>query len=87
MLEGFKKLASLLVVHPQIDQAYVAQLHQELTAGYPDLRFGLSQLPINGYSLRGLGNDTQELEQLIQSCYRHYNQAFGREHQLHTRKY
>ncbi len=87
MLEGFKKVASLLVVHPEINEDYVFQLHKELQKTYPDLQVGLSQLPINGYSLRALGNDTQELEQLIQKCYQHYNVAFSQNRQLHTRKY
>ncbi|EOH94348.1 urease accessory protein UreD [Enterococcus pallens] len=87
MLEGFKKVASLLVVHPEINEDYVIQLHKELQKAYPDLQVGLSQLPINGYSLRALGNDTQELEQLIQKCYQHYNVAFSQNRLLHTRKY
>lgn len=87
MLEGFKKVASSLVVHPKINQEYITLLHKELKAAYPDLYFGLSQLPINGYSLRALGNDTQELEQFIQACYQHYNAAFSRNRLLHTRKY
>ncbi|WP_438717090.1 urease accessory protein UreD [Enterococcus sp. AZ109] len=87
MLEAFKKVASLLVVHPEIDQEYVVELHHILQEKFPDLRFGLSMLPINGYSLRALGDNTQALEQVIQQCYQHYNQAFYQERLLHTRKY
>lgn len=87
MLEGFKKVVSLLVVHPRINQEYIAQLHKELGEAYPNLHVGLSQLPIEGYSLRALGNDTQELEQVIQTCYQHYNVAFSQDRLLHTRKY
>ncbi|MGG5318098.1 urease accessory protein UreD [Enterococcus sp. AZ072] len=87
MLEGLKKIASLLVVHPEIDQEYITQLHQELTIVYPALHFGLSLFPINGYSLRVLGNDTQEMESVIQACYQHYNQTFCKKKLPQTRKY
>lgn len=87
MLEGFKKVASLVVIHPEIDEKYLAQCHEELRHAYPNLHFGLSLLPINGFSMRLLGNDTQELEQAIQMCYQRYNQAFSQDRLLHTRKY
>ena len=67
-LEGRTHLGSLLVVDPRVDRALVDQVHELLAAAeqrLPQLRCGVSELPVPGLVVRALGPGSAELTELL----------------------
>lgn len=87
MLEGYKKVASLLVLHEEITPAFISLLREKILADFPKVKFGISALPVAGFSLRALGDNTQELEALIYLCYEFYSNEFCQGRTITQRKY
>lgn len=87
MLEGHRLAASLLVIHEKITSTFIQELYQEIQTTFPHLTVGLSELSIKGFSLRSLGESTQELQSLIYYCYKKYSRAFTDRKEAIYRKY
>lgn len=87
MLEGYKKIASLFIIHPQMNESLTHELLEALQEHFSQVHFGLSQLAIAGLSLRALGDNTQELEALIQFCYDWYCRRLQGREPADLRKY
>ncbi|AMB99938.1 hypothetical protein AWM75_08125 [Aerococcus urinaehominis] len=68
-LEGHSKLATISLIAPPYDTERISLLHDYLQRKFPNLYFGISLLPINGYTIRALANQTQDLEALVRTCY------------------
>ncbi|MGQ1837887.1 urease accessory protein UreD [Kocuria turfanensis] len=67
-LEGRTHLGSLLVVDPRVDRALVDQVHELLAAAeqrLPQLRCGVSELPVPGIVVRALGPGSAEVTELL----------------------
>lgn len=68
-MEGYTHLGSILAVRENITQNFVNQLYQEVAESAVDCRIGISRLPIGGFAVRVLANQTQVVERIIERCH------------------
>jgi len=69
MLEGYSHLGSVTVLEKTITPEMLARLREFLQRFDECVYFGVSELEVPGFTMRILGNSTQEIEQLIYACY------------------
>lgn len=69
-MEGYTHLGSFIVVGDRTDEALLDQLYETLAAEEDaDFAFGISRLPVPGFTIRIMANYTQVIEKLIHDCH------------------
>lgn len=68
LFEGYSNLGTLVVIDESIDGQFIQSLRKEVAERHPTITFGISQLDVNGFILRALGQSSPELHQVIGEC-------------------
>lgn len=68
-MEGYSHLGSMIVIGEQTNRELVNELYECILSKGGDVKFGLSQLLIPGFSIRILANSTQTIEGIIADCH------------------
>ncbi|WKA58372.1 urease accessory protein UreD [Planococcus shenhongbingii] len=69
-MEGYSHIGSMIVVGEQTDSELLNDLYEAILCQRADVKFGLSQLVVSGFSIRILANSTQVIERIIAECHR-----------------
>ncbi len=75
LLEGYSHLGSMIVINEKIDHEFLDRLYQGISNDLKECKVGLSLLPVPGFTVRILGNTTQNIENIIS----HFHQMISQE--------
>lgn len=67
-LEGYSHLGTFMVIGDRVDDELIDRLYELLQAEEYDMKFGISRLPIGGFTVRILANMTQHIEWVAIKC-------------------
>ncbi|MDO5517073.1 MAG: urease accessory protein UreD [Clostridium sp.] len=85
--EGYENFGTLLVINKNITSDIIELLKQKVRdLGLP-IDFGISELEVNGFVCRVLGNLTQDIEKAIGVCHNYIRKEFFHSRELLIRKY
>ena len=85
--EGYKNFGTLLVINKNINAQTIEDLRNEIKNLNLPIYFGISELEVNGFVLRVLGNLTQNIESAIKLCHNYVRKKFLNSRDLFIRKY
>lgn len=85
--EGYQNFGTLLVINKNINVETIEQLRNEIKNLNLPICFGISELEVNGFVLRVLGNLTQNIESAIKLCHNYVRKKFLNSRELSIRKY
>lgn len=68
-MEGYTHLGSLIVIGEKTSKGLLDKLYEEIQKEAGDFVFGLSELPVEGFTLRVMANYTQVIEGIINTCH------------------
>lgn len=85
--EGYKNFGTLLVINKNINAQTIEDLRNEIKNLNLPIYFGISELEVNGFVLRVLGNLTQNIESAIKLCHNYIRKKFLNSRDLFIRKY
>ncbi len=85
--EGYKNFGTLLVINKNINAETIEDLRNEIENLNLPIYFGISELEVNGFVLRVLGNLTQNIESAIKLCHNYVRKKFLNSRDLFIRKY
>lgn len=86
-MEGYTHLGSILAVRGDITQDLVNRLYQEVAEAEVECRIGISRLPIGGFTVRILANQTQAVERIIERCHHFVSKEWFQTKPSFLRKY
>jgi urease accessory protein len=69
LMEGYSHLGSMIVIGEQTDALLLDKIYQDLHQTTDEFKIGISKLPIAGFTLRVLANNTQTIERLFAECH------------------
>ncbi|GGB01379.1 hypothetical protein GCM10007190_06810 [Macrococcus hajekii] len=72
-MEGYTHLGSCYFIHPEINQTLLDDLVEMIKGEDRDIRFGISMMTINGFTLRILGNRTYDIEHILLKVQQYIN--------------
>ena len=84
-MEGYTHFGSIIIVHPNADDAFIAKVHQLCEEA--GCKAGASALPISGCAIRILAASTQEVEEIIVKVYGLFRQELLKAEVSLLRKY
>ncbi|MDM5357532.1 urease accessory protein UreD [Peribacillus sp. RS7] len=87
LLEGYSHFGSLLLIHEEVDGEIINELDEMLSPLRSNVRIGFSRLPIRGFILRILANQTQQIEKVFSVCEDLFRRRVLREDAIFYRKY
>ncbi|MDV4151837.1 urease accessory protein UreD [Clostridium sp. AL.422] len=85
--EGYQNFGTLLVINKNINMEIIENLRNEIKNLNLPIYFGISELEVNGFVLRVLGNLTQNIESAIKLCHNYIRKKFLNSRELSIRKY
>lgn len=85
--EGYNNFGTLLVINKNINTNIIEELRNEMKNLNLPIYFGISELEVNGFVLRALGNLTQNIESAIRLCHNFIRRKFLNSRELSIRKY
>lgn len=85
--EGYNNFGTLLVINKNINTNIIEELRNEMKNLNLPIYFGISELEVNGFELRALGNLTQNIESAIRLCHNFIRRKFLNSRELSIRKY
>lgn len=85
--EGYKNFGTLLVINKNITSDIIQELREKVKKLNLSIDFGISELEVNGFVLRVLGNLTQNIEVAIGACHDYIRKKFLGSNELTIRKY
>lgn len=85
--EGYKNFGTLLVINKNINMKIIEELRNGIKNLNLPICFGISELEVNGFVLRVLGNLTQNIEDAIKLCHNYIRKEFLNSRELSIRKY
>ena len=85
--EGYKNFGTLLVINKNITTDIIEELRTKIKKLSLPIDFGISELEVNGFALRILGNLTQNIEYAIKICHDFIRKKFLGSNELIIRKY
>lgn len=68
-MEGYSHIGSMIVIGDQTNKNLLDNLYEAVCSQRADVKFGLSELTIPGFSMRILANSTQVIEKIITACH------------------
>ena len=85
--EGYQNFGTLLVINKNINMKVIEKLRNDIKNLNLPIYFGISELEINGFALRVLGNLTQNIEKATKLCHDFIRKEFLNSRELSIRKY
>lgn len=85
--EGYQNFGTLLVINKNINSEVIEELRNNLKNLNLPINFGISELEVNGFVLRVLGNLTQNIESAVKLCHNFIRKEFLNSRELSIRKY
>lgn len=85
--EGYKNFGTLLVINKNITSDIIQTLKHKVAEEKLPIKFGISELEVNGFVCRVLGNLTQDIEKAIGVCHNYIRKEFLHSKELLIRKY
>jgi urease accessory protein len=85
--EGYQNFGTLLVINKNINGKIIEELRNNIKNLNLPICFGISELEINGFVLRALGNLSQNIESAIKLCHNFIRKEFLNSRELSIRKY
>ena len=85
--EGYKNFGTLLVINKDITIEVIDLLREKIKKLGLPIDFGISEIEVNGFVLRVLGNLTQNIEAAIKECHDCIREMFLGSKELFIRKY
>lgn len=85
--ENYSNFATLLVIDKRINKNTIINIRKILSDNGLPVEFGISELEINGFVLRVLGNLTQHIENVINIVINYIRDKFLESKELNIRKY
>ena len=85
--EGYQNFGTLLVINKNINAKTIEELRNYIKNLNLPICFGISELEVNGFVLRALGNLTQNIESAIRLCHNYIRKEFLNSRELSIRKY
>lgn len=85
--EDYSNFGTLLVINKNITSNVIEEVRKELEKTKLPIDFGISELEVNGFVLRVLGNLTQNIEVAISICHNYIRKNFLGSNTLIMRKY
>lgn len=85
--EGYQNFGTLLVINKNINIKLIEELRNYIKRLNLPIYFGISELEVNGFVLRVLGNLTQNIESAIKICHNYIRKEFLNSRELSIRKY
>jgi len=85
--EGYQNFGTLLVINKNINSKIIDKLRNDIKKLNLPICYGISELEINGFVLRVLGNLTQNIESAIKLCHNFIRREFLNSRELSIRKY
>ncbi|WP_437272298.1 urease accessory protein UreD [Staphylococcus succinus] len=66
-MENYTHLGSCYFIHPQVNQKFIDSVYDQIKHFQQeyDCRFGITQLPTHGFTIRILSNKTQVIEKIL----------------------
>lgn len=86
-MEGYTHLGSLLVISPHVNKEIIDTLYESIHALSDEFAFGISKMPINGFTVRVMANYTQTIEKVIHHCHEIISQSWYGRKPSFLRKY
>ncbi len=68
-MEGYTHLGSLIVIGEKTDSALLDLLYETINEETADIKAGLSELYVPGFTIRLLANSTQVIERVFTACH------------------
>ena len=85
--EGYQNFGTLLVINKNINGKIIEELRNNIKNLNLPICFGISELEVNGFVLRALGNLSQNIESAIKLCHNFIRKEFLNSRELSIRKY
>ncbi len=85
--EGYENFGTLLIINKNITSNDIEELRMEVEKLNLPIYFGISELEVNGFVLRALGNLTQHIELAISVCHNYIRKKYLGSKELVMRKY
>lgn len=85
--ENYSNFGTLLVIDKRINKNIIIEIRKILLDNGLPVEFGISELDINGFVLRVLGNLTQHVEKIINIIINYIRDKFLESKELNIRKY
>ena len=85
--EGYQNFGTLLVINKNINGKIIEELRNNIKNLNLPISFGISELEVNGFVLRALGNLTQNIESAVKLCHNYIRKEFLNSRELSIRKY
>lgn len=86
-LEGYSNYGTAIIIDRRIDQSFVEKLREDIEALNLDINFGISELEVNGFVIRVIGNLTQNIQKALYTCVNHVRKELFGSGELYLRKY
>lgn len=86
-MEGFSHLGSMIVVGEQTNDELLDRLYSAVNVNTGEYKFGLSLLPVPGFTIRMLANSTQVIEKAFTKCHNIISQEWFSKKPSFLRKY
>lgn len=81
-MENYTHLGSCYFIHPEVNQKFIDEVYDQIKHYHNqyDCRFGITQLPTHGFTVRILANKTQVIESILMTIQEYVTQEmFNRE--------
>ncbi|MBQ6819728.1 MAG: urease accessory protein UreD [Clostridium sp.] len=85
--EGYKNFGTLIVINKDINAETINNLRNEINKLNLPIYFGISEIEVNGFVLRVLGNLTQHIESAIKLSHNYIRKKYLNSGDLFIRKY
>ena len=87
LMEGYTHLGSMIVINENTNQDLLDRLYQAIPNSIMECKIGLSLLPIPGFTVRVLANNTQTIERIFSEFQTIINQEWFNKTPSFLRKY
>lgn len=85
-MDGFTHLGSMIVVSPNMQNHLIESIYKQLSSS-KTVRIGISALPIPGFSLRILANNSQIIERILTEIHQIISESWYEKKPSFLRKY
>ncbi|RLL40584.1 urease accessory protein UreD [Oceanobacillus piezotolerans] len=87
LMEGYSHLGSMIVINEKSNQDFLDMLYQDVDTHTEECKVGLSSLPIQGFTVRVLANNTQTIEKIFSNFHHIISQEWFNKTPSFLRKY
>ena len=87
LMEEYSHLGSMIVIHEKMSSEFLDHLYQAISENEKECKIGISLLPIPGFSVRVLANNTQKIERIFSEFHHILSQEWFNKKPSFLRKY